>query len=770
MGLGSGADERLAAERVQLALDAGAIIGTWVWSIPDDLFIADERFAHSFGMDPDAIREGLPLDRLFEAIHPDDRERVGAAVSEALQQGGRYRCEYRVRRADGQYRWVAASGRVELDGEGKPARFPGVLLDDDDRRRVAEERDRANALLHTFIEAVPGVVYAKDRQGRLIVGNRGVSDLLGVAPGEFIGKTDMELIADKVQAAEVMETDRRIMESGVARQIEEDIRMADGSPATWLSTKAPFRDAQGNVVGLIGASLDITDRKRMETALRLSEQRSALALDVAELGTWSIERDARRIELDSRAAQICGLAADVGDIGLDAAAALVHPDDWGRVEARMKDALSAPASAEFVEDFRVVRSTGDVAWVACRGQVRVDVEPADGGGKVLIGTMLDVTERRRMIESLELGDRRKDEFLAMLAHELRNPLAPIGTAAQLLQLTPGNVDRVREVAAVIERQVNHMTDLVDDLLDVSRVTRGLVVFDREPVVINNVIATAVEQVAPLLKARDHVLDLRPPECEAVVLGDRHRLVQVVSNLLNNAAKFTPPGGAITLHCEVSADGVAIRVSDNGIGMEPDLVPYVFELFSQAARTPDRAQGGLGIGLALVRTIVQAHGGTVTAKSAGAGRGSEFNVALPRAAVAPPRSPPESGERPAAGRRKVLVVDDNLDAGSTLAMALEIQGHDVSIATDGQAALDLVAADTHWDVFILDIGMPDITGLELAVHLRRLVGGRPVRFIALTGYGQDRDLEMSRDAGFDHHMTKPPDLAEIQRQLEMPGRP
>ena len=216
--------------------------------------------------------------------------------------------------------------------------------------------------------------------------------------------------------------------------------------------------------------------------------------------------------------------------------------------------------------------------------------------------------------------------------------------------------------------------------------------------------------------------------------------------------------------------MAIRVSDNGIGMEPDLVPYVFELFSQAARTPDRAQGGLGIGLALVRTIVHAHGGTVTAKSAGAGRGSEFNVALPRAAVAPPRSPPESGERPAAGRRKVLVVDDNLDAGSTLAMALEIQGHDVSIATDGQAALDLVAADTDWDVFILDIGMPDITGLELAVHLRRLVGGRPVRFIALTGYGQDRDLEMSRDAGFDHHMTKPPDLAEIQRQLEMPGRP
>lgn len=277
-------DAALAAERPQLALDAGAIVGTWVWTIPDDRFIADERFAHSFGLDPDAIREGLPLQVLFESIHPEDKQRVAAAVDEALARGGRYRCDYRVRRSDGQYGWIVASGRVEKDDQGTSVRFPGVLLDDGERRRIAAERDRAHALLQTVIEVVPGVVYAKDREGRLVFGNHGVADLLGVAPGAFVGKTDLDLIADRAQAEQVMANDRRVMESGVAEQLEEEIHLADGTPAVWLSTKAPMRDAEGNVVGLLGASLDITDRKRMEDALRLSEQRNALALALRLLG------------------------------------------------------------------------------------------------------------------------------------------------------------------------------------------------------------------------------------------------------------------------------------------------------------------------------------------------------------------------------------------------------------------------------------------------------------------------------------------------------
>ena len=625
----------LAAERLQLALDAGAIIGTWVWTIPDDRFIADERFAHSFGLDPDAVREGLPLRFLFSSIHPDDQPRVAAAVDDAMARGGPYRCDYRVRRKDGHYGWITASGRVEMDAEGRPVRFPGVLLDDSDRRRIAAERDQANALLRTFIEAVPGVVYAKDREGRLILGNRGVADLLGVAPGEFVGKTDRELIADPIQAEGVMANDRRIMESGVTEQVEEEIHFADGTPATWLSTKAPMRDASGQVIGLVGVSVDITERKRM-------------------------------------------------------------------------------------------------------------------------------------IEALEQGDRRKDEFLAMLAHELRNPLAPIGTAAHLLQAAPGDPVRVHQVADIIQRQVRHMTGLVDDLLDVSRVTRGLEVFARDPVDIRTVFSVATEQVMPLMQARGHELRVETRACDGFVIGDQPRLVQVVCNLLNNAAKYTPRGGRIELACDCGSERITIRVSDNGIGIEPDLLPEVFDLFTQAARGLDRTEGGLGIGLALVRTIVQAHGGSVSAHSEGPGQGSTFTVVLPRTGT-PPAKPSEAEPSNARNRkRRVLVVDDNADAADMLAMALGLLGHEVAVAHNGERALAMVAGRGDWDAFILDLGMPGITGLELATQLRERLGDRPARFIALTGYGQAQDHALTREAGFDHHMVKPADIDELQRQLEQVG--
>src|SRR5688572_4216642 len=331
----------LAAERVQLALDAGAIVGTWVWSIPDNRFVADERFAHSFGMDERQCREGLPLEAVADAIHPEDRAGVDAAIAEAMARGGAYRCEYRVRQYDGSYAWVEANGRVEKDEHGNAVRFPGVLLDHGERRRVEAERDRATALLRTFIEAVPGVVYAKDREGRLIIGNRGVSELLGLPQEAYIGRTDLEVLADREQAEVVMANDRRIMESGVAEQFEERIQLADGSPAWWLSTKAPLRDDAGQVIGLIRSSVDITDRKRTNHALRMSEQRSALALDVAQLGAWSWDRRSRSMALDARTGQIFGLDPSRTAFTPAEVAGRVHPEDWPRVRAALKAALAS---------------------------------------------------------------------------------------------------------------------------------------------------------------------------------------------------------------------------------------------------------------------------------------------------------------------------------------------------------------------------------------------------------------------------------------------
>ncbi|HTL14290.1 MAG TPA: PAS domain-containing protein, partial [Thermomonas sp.] len=756
----------LAAERVQLALDAGAIVGTWVWQIPEDRISGDGRFAHLFGLDEEACRTGLPLGTAFDAIHPEDRARVAAAIDAALAHGGPYRCEYRVLTRDGSWAWVEANGRVEMDAAGKPVRFPGVLLRHDERHQVEAERDQALALLRTFIEAVPGVVYAKDREGRLLVGNRGVAELLGVPPEAYVGRTDRELLSDPVQAEALMANDRRIMETGVGEQLEEEIVGADGALAVWLSTKAPWRNEAGEVVGLIGASLDITDRKRIEQALRVSEQRSALALDVAQLGTWSWDLVADVIRLDARTAEIGNTAPGRREYGREDLARRIHPDDWNTVQSALAAALDPAGDGRVAAEFRVLRPDGRVVWAMTRGQASFEGEGAARRAVSMVGTVLDVTERRVMIELLEQSDRRKDEFLAMLAHELRNPLAPIGTAAELLRLAPGDATRVADAARIISRQVAHMTDMVDDLLDVSRVTRGLVEFEQVPVDVRAVVTAAVEQAQPALAARRHTLAVDTSGGPAIVKGDRHRLVQVVSNLLHNAAKYTPPQGLVRLSVAVSADTVAVRVSDNGIGMEASLVPRVFDLFTQAERTPDRSQGGLGIGLALVRSIVRGHGGSVSAASPGVGGGSTFEVVLPRVAMEASDAvgPVSPGPVPAR-RHTVMVVDDNRDAAMTLATVLELFGHDVSVAADGREALALAAARADWDAFILDIGMPDMTGHELVGHLRSRLGDRPARFIALTGYGQAQDLEASRKAGFDHHLVKPADIDRIVALLE-----
>jgi PAS domain S-box-containing protein len=270
------ADVRLrqASERVQLALDAGAIVGTWIWEVPADRITADERFARYFSLDEELCRSGLGLEQVIASIHDDDRQRVAAAIAEAVSRGGPYMCQFRVRQQDGSSRWVEANGRVEFDREGRANRFPGVLIDIEDRRAVEAERDRAMALLQTFTEAVPGVAYAKDRQGRMLVANRGATELIGKPPSFYIGRTDAEFLDDPEQADAVMKTDRRIMETGVAEQVEERVTRPDGRPATWLSTKAPLRSADGAIIGLIGASIDITERKQAEAELK--ESREAL--------------------------------------------------------------------------------------------------------------------------------------------------------------------------------------------------------------------------------------------------------------------------------------------------------------------------------------------------------------------------------------------------------------------------------------------------------------------------------------------------------------
>lgn len=380
-------------------------------------------------------------------------------------------------------------------------------------------------------------------------------------------------------------------------------------------------------------------------------------------------------------------------------------------------------------------------------------------------------ERERLLQSeqearhqAENENNAKDEFLAMLAHELRNPLSPIAAAAELLKIAGKNERVLQQSSDIIVRQVGQLKSLIDDLLDVSRVTRGLVILDKREIDIKSVVSIAIEQARPLMEARGHDLHLHMRSTHAAVLGDETRLIQVITNLLNNAAKYTPPGGRISLTVEAQDSEVRISVADNGIGIEKELLPHVFELFRQAQRTPDRSQGGLGLGLALVRSIMSLHGGRAEAESQGKGKGACFTVHLPLLGTGngEAHSTDESICVPITPVR-LMIVDDNVDAAQSLATLLAAKGHSVIVRFNAKSALEHSRAEPL-GLYVLDIGLPDMDGYELARQLRKSPSTASATLIALTGYGQTHDRQMALTAGFDHHFVKPMDIEALDRIL------
>jgi signal transduction histidine kinase len=372
-------------------------------------------------------------------------------------------------------------------------------------------------------------------------------------------------------------------------------------------------------------------------------------------------------------------------------------------------------------------------------------------------------ERQKALDALREADRRKDEFLAMLAHELRNPLAPIRNAVEILRISPDRSVRER-ARELIGRQVQHMSRLVDDLLEVSRITQRKVVLQRSVVKLATILETAMEVVRPTLEALDHTLVLSAPEEDVWLDVDAVRLSQVVGNLLHNAAKFTQRGGRISLEAALAGDRLEIRVADNGMGIAPEVLPAVFDLFSQGDRSLERSQGGLGIGLSLVKGLVEMHGGAVSAQSEGAGKGSLFTIRLPLAkllARAPAQSVPVRSA--ASAPRRILVVEDNLDSAEAMLLLLRGVGHEVTVVSDGREAVE-VARRMQPEVILLDIGLPGMDGYQLARLLRGMPETRAARLIAVSGYGQQKDRKRSQEAGFDVHLVKPVDPSKLTEAI------
>ncbi|MFO0604834.1 MAG: PAS domain-containing protein [Polyangiales bacterium] len=655
-----------------------------------------------------------------------------------------------------------------------------------DRQRTEERLQRSHDTFYHLIQHDPFGVYVVDADFRLRVVSAGAQRVFeNVRP--LLDRDFAEVLRTiwpEPFATEAIGRFRHTLATGepyaAPTTVEHRADIDEEEAYDWRIDRVPLPDGRHGVVCYF---YDLSARQKLVAALRQSEGFYRQALDDLERAQASLQARERELQTlaDNTPDILTRFDRELRHVFVNAAVERTT----GRPRAHFlgktnREIGMSPALCELWETAqRRVFERGEVQelqfeYDAPGGRryyaARLVPERGDDG-EVASGLSVthDVTDSHAAAASLREADRRKDEFLALLAHELRNPLAPIRTGLQVLRLSAPDEAAAARARAMMERQVEHMVRLVDDLLDISRISRGKLELRQEPVDVREVVEQAVEASRPAVDAGRHTLTVSVPPRPLRVHGDLTRLVQVLSNLLHNAAKYTPPGGRIALDVEPVAEGVALRVTDDGAGISAELLPRVFDMFVQADRTLVRAHGGLGIGLSLVRRLVEMHGGTVVAESAGTGRGSRFTVVLPllEPAADVPRPAAAAESVPRAAPRRVLVVDDNEDAADALATMLGLLGAEAAVAHGGPAALRR-AGEFKPDLVFLDIGMPDMDGYEVAGRLRREPGLRDVTLVALTGWGSESDKARSRAAGFDRHLVKPVGLQDVERALAEVG--
>jgi len=638
---------------------------------------------------------------------------------------------------------------------------------------MARMRHEANAVLRRSEEHLrlvtdnaPVLIAHFDAAQRFKFANAAYTRFFNLAPDAVVGRNIRDVLGDEAYGK--IATHVATALAGTPVEFEVEAHFAHAGARVMRGAYTPERDG-ATVAGVVAAMIDITDQKRVEAALRQKVEEMSTLLDTLPIGVF--------IAHDPDATHITG----------NAAAHLLLRTGKSNLS------MSAP-NADRPQHFRVFQDGVELrpeempVQRAARGeQVRnVEIEDRFDDGTILhtlmsaaplydeqgevrgaIASVLDVTERKRSLQALQDSDRRKSEFLATLAHELRNPLAPLLNGLQLMRLASGNAALVDKSRTMMERQLAQLVRLVDDLLDVSRISQGKLALRTEPVALATVLASAVETSRPVIDEMRHTLQLDIPDAPIVVDADLTRLAQVFMNLLNNAAKYSEPGGTIAVTVRTTGEEVSVAVRDWGIGIDAEQLPVIFDMFLQVERSIERSRGGLGIGLSLVQRLVEMHGGRIEARSEGAGKGSEFVVTLPRAdrAAAPATERPSEVESSGA-KRRILVVDDNRDGAETLSMILALAGYDTRVAHDGLEALDAVAAFTP-HILLLDIGLPGLNGHDVCRRVRAMPGGSDMVIVALTGWGQDEDRSRSHDAGFDHHLVKPVEPAALIKLLAGP---
>lgn len=698
-----------------------------------------------------------------EYVHPDDHAPTMAAWEEARRKGSTFLAEHRIRSAAGEYRWFLVRAEPYIDPEsGQITRWYGTSTDIHDKRVAEKALKESEERYRTLTLATTQIVWRTEPTGEVLADSPSWRSFTGQTYEEWkgFGWTDA-LHPDDVQRILVpwkqAITERAIFEC------EYRLRRRDGE-YRWTAVRAvPVLNEDGSIREWIGTNTDIDEKKRILADLELSQERLKLATQGTKIGIWDWDVQTDQVSWSDECHQTYGVPREDFGGRVEDFLRLVHPDDLPGVWKQFEKDLET--SNFYLADFRIRRPDGEIRWISNWGNIYRD---ESGTAIRVVGTTIDITDRKQAELALQEQDRRKDEFLAMLAHELRNPLAPISAAADLIEMDSTlDGDLLRKTGKVIQRQVKHMTGLIDDLLDVSRVTRGIVKLDKKELDMKRIVYEAMEQIEPLIESKRHRFTMALSPESALIWGDQKRLVQILTNILNNSVKYTPEGGAIHLQMGMEDDHIQLSIADNGIGIEPELQSSVFELFSQAQRTSDRSQGGLGIGLALVKSLVELHDGTVICKSEGIGKGSTFIVTLPRlvkqeATGADQEAQPD---RPSfKNRLRVLVVDDNADAAQMLSLCLQASGHEVSVALNPVEALQRAQVERP-DIFVLDIGLPGMDGYELARQLKRKPDHANALFIAATGYGQDQDRHKGFEAGFDHYLVKPVSAVELLSVIE-----
>lgn len=762
-------DARASEERARLALE-GADLGSWDVDVLSGATVWSRRHAELLGQPPDVPPS---MTRWQALVHPEDLPRVLTDMDRARLARVPFVVEHRLREADtGEERWLGLFGRYFYDASGQPVRLSGVSRDvtarqqaDAERRAAAEALRASEARFRRASEVVGALVYDTDLAGSTPAIVHGLEAVVG----ESWGAATSEAWHARIHPDDLPGHRARLrdaVDSGTRRWVDRyRVRHADGSWRHVEDVAEIVRTPDSTATRLVGTILDVTERVEQETALAESEARFRAMADQTPVVMW-VTSPRGDIEFVNQAYCVFfGVTLD--DVRGPNWRPLVHPEDDGYVSA-FADALVT--QRPFQAAARAKRADGEWRWIESIGHPRY----ANGVFVGMIGVSSDVTDQRRASELARKAAREKDDFIAVLAHELRNPLAPIRTAVSVLRAAGPAVPHLAKCRDIIDRQVSQMARLLDDLLDVSRLSQGKLTLQRATVPVRDVVDIAAETVRPLVDDREHTLTIDEIPPALMIDADPARLAQVFINLLNNAAKYTNRHGQITLTVEERNGCMVFRVRDNGIGIRPEMRERIFELFTQTEDAQPRADGGLGIGLGLTRRLVELHGGTITAESLGVDQGSTFTVTLPLDAHAQTTaSRPDTRKELAApahsSRRRVLVVDDNADAADTLTMLLEAIGCEVCTAYDGESALQK-ASSFQPDLVLLDLGMPHLSGQVVCQRLRAETWGAHVVIAAVTGWGQEEDRRRTRAAGFDHHLVKPVDpemLTRLVRELPPP---